>query len=624
MGNNHQKLFRIMFLVILDAAIIVFSFWLAFNLRFEFNVEAVYRKYNYTFSLVWIISYILMFFIFGIYKSMWKYASIDEVIKIFVSSACSMILCFALSIVIRELHFAPFRLPYSVALISPVLMIMFSCGMRVAYRGARRYKNILNFSKEKSNMLNVLIVGAGDAGSAIIREIKNVRGTRYNILGVIDDDMRKHNSTMHGVPVLGGTADINKFVTRFEINEIIIAIPSATFEQMTDIISNCPRSGCNIRIASRVYDVSQTGSILRKAKNINLDDLLGREEINLEQSDIGYLENQTIMVTGGGGSIGSEICKQIMSCRPKMLIIFDMYENNAYDLMHSLNIVFNRPDRIKIIIGSVQDTDLVESSMEKYKPDVVFHAAAYKHVPLMEDYPEQAINNNVFGTYNVANCSSRHGVKRFVLISTDKAVNPTNVMGATKRIAELIIQGFDTVSETEFVAVRFGNVLGSSGSVVPLFKKQIEQGGPVTITSPEITRYFMTIPEAASLVIQAGAMAKGGEVFILDMGKSVRILDIALNMIYLSGLVPYQDIDIKFVGLRPGEKLYEELLLAEEGILKSSNKKIYIAQPTCVSLDSVERDLDKLRECLKGNCDIRKLLCEILPTYKPNVVFYED
>jgi FlaA1/EpsC-like NDP-sugar epimerase len=436
-------------------------------------------------------------------------------------------------------------------------------------------------------------------------------------VAIIDEDSYKIGKEINGVPIVGSNKDIVDVIIKKKIDEAIIAIPSAANKVINEIYNECSKTNCKVKILPSVAQLIDETVVMQKVRDVNIEDLLGREPVNLDVEGISsYIAGQVVLVTGGGGSIGSELCRQIASFKPRQLVILDNYENNAYDIQNEL--LYQYPDlNLVTIIANIREKHRMDSIFKKYRPNVVFHAAAHKHVPLMEANPTEAIKNNVFGTLNVAECADKFGVRRFVLISTDKAVNPTNIMGATKRIAEMIIQAINKHSKTEFVAVRFGNVLGSNGSVIPLFKKQIEQGGPVTVTHPEVTRFFMTIPEAVQLVIQAGAMAKGGEIFVLDMGQPVRIYDLARNLIKLSGFEPDEDIKIEFSGLRPGEKLYEELLMDEEGLKSTANHKIFVAQPVFTDFALLKREIDCLKEIIMTDADeVMNYVQMIVPTYK--------
>jgi FlaA1/EpsC-like NDP-sugar epimerase len=462
-----------------------------------------------------------------------------------------------------------------------------------------------------------MIVGAGSAGSMIIKELKNHKSRNLVPVVVVDDDKGKHGTRINGVPVRSGRNRIKEFAKQYGIDEIIVAIPSAPRKDLAEILRLCKETGCRLKTLPDILDLDGGKVSIRDLRDVNIEDLLGREEVNLDMEEIsGYLENETVLVTGGGGSIGSELCRQIARFGPKKLIIFDIYENNAYDLQNELLFTYKGNLDIEVLIGSCRDRIRLKEVFEKYRPGVVFHAAAHKHVPLMEVSPAEAVKNNVFGTLNTARRADDYGAKKFILVSTDKAVNPTNIMGASKRLAEIIVQSMNRMSKTKFAAVRFGNVLGSSGSVVPLFQKQIMQGGPVTVTHPEVTRYFMTISEAAQIVIQAGAMANGGEVFVLDMGEPVKIVDLARYLIRLSGLEPDVDIKIEFTGLRAGEKLYEELLLAEEGLEKTAHKKIFIGKQSDMSFKEVIMCIKALENSMEDDETLRECMAKLVPKYK--------
>ena len=478
----------------------------------------------------------------------------------------------------------------------------------MSYRLMKGRKRIVYY--QNSEKTRVMVVGAGDTGSMVIREMTKNGASVYKPVVVIDDDKRKHRARINGVPVKGGRNNIVEMAEKYNVDEIIVAMPSVSKHEVSEILNICKETKCHLKTLPGVYEILDEQVSINNIRDVSIDDLLGREEINLNTEEIAdYLKNEVVLVTGGGGSIGSELCRQIAKFEPKKLIILDNYENNAYDLQNELRTTYKNKLNLEVIIASVREKERLRDIFRTHKPGVVFHAAAHKHVPLMEANPAEAIKNNVLGTLNTAQCADEFSVKRFVMISTDKAVNPTNVMGATKRVAEMIVQSLNKQSKTEFVAVRFGNVLGSNGSVIPLFKKQIANGGPVTVTHPEITRFFMTIPEASRLVIQAGAMAKGGEIFILDMGESVKILDLAKDLIKLSGFEPNINMKIEFTGLRPGEKLYEELLLAEEGVKGTTHQSIFVGQPLdlsynevllCVkALENSMNDSNELRSCLR-------------------------
>jgi FlaA1/EpsC-like NDP-sugar epimerase len=507
-----------------------------------------------------------------------------------------------------------YRFPATVHIIFWLLSIGALGGTRFIYRIIGRNTNAIDDNDKKSR---VLIVGAGDAGSMLIKEIKKHRTLNYDIIGLIDDDLSKIGQVINGIKIIGTRDDILKICEDSKVEEIFIALPSANFQERKEIYNICKKTGCKLKTLPGIYEIINGNVNISQLRDVDINDLLGRDPIKLNNENINkYINGKVVLVTGGGGSIGSELCRQIVKFNPKRLIILDIYENNAYELQMELKSKYPDLD-LEVAIASIRDFNRLKDIFGKYKPYVVFHAAAHKHVPLMEGNPAEAIKNNIIGTYNVVKCSDIYKVKRFVQISTDKAVNPTNVMGATKRFCEKIIQAFDKESKTEYVAVRFGNVLGSNGSVIPLFKKQIRQGGPVTVTHPEINRFFMTIPEAAQLVIQAGAMAKGGEIFVLDMGEPVKIVDLARDLIRLSGLKPDEDIKIEYTGLRPGEKLYEELLMDEIALTSTEHEKIFVEKPMGFDVDYVEKSINEFKEVIyKDKEDIIKLLQEKVPTYK--------
>ena len=573
-------------LLCVDIFVINVAYYFAMLIRFEGFVPI---WMNQLFVLSWwafTITIICIYYLFGLYHSLWRYASINELVKLVISTTIAFILNIGLS------HLMKWDIPRSITVITYILTIMGVSGSRLSYRYLRRVKSDL---RPKSNRTRVLIVGAGDAGATIIKELKISAHANALPIAIVDDANWKQNSLVHGIRVKGKTKDIEEIVLTDKIDEIIIAIPSLSKEKLKELVSICQRTKCTVKTLPHISEMSNQKADLSILRQIDIVDLLGRNEVTLDISGIKqFIENQVVLITGGGGSIGSEICRQLIKFNPSQLLILDIYENNAYDLHQSLKRQY--PDKdIKVIIASVRDKERICHIFSQYKPSIVFHAAAHKHVPFMEDHPSEAIKNNVMGTLNVALCAHEQNVKRFILISTDKAVNPTNIMGATKRVAELIIQSLNQRSNTEYVAVRFGNVLGSNGSVIPLFKAQIQAGGPITVTHPDITRYFMTIPEAARLVIQAGAIAKGGEIFVLDMGEPVKIVDLAKQIITLSGYTEEQ-IPIEYVGLRPGEKLYEELLLEEEGLACTQQAGIMIAKPSNITFEEVYQTIQLIRE----------------------------
>ncbi|WP_138207267.1 polysaccharide biosynthesis protein, partial [Haloimpatiens lingqiaonensis] len=540
--------------------------------------------------------------IFKLYNKLWKYASIEELISIIYSVSLSNVVFIIYSYFITYKLFenAYYRFPFTVHIIFWILSVVSLGGIRFIYRmieDNNEYKGTYEGKKR------VLIIGAGDAGVMLLKEIRKHKEFNYNVVGFVDDDSTKHGKVIYRVRVLGGRRDIPRICKENAVEEIIMAMPSADLETKTQILSICKGTKCKLKTIPGIYEIIDETVSISKLRDVNIEDLLGRDPIKLDNTDIDkYIKDKIVLVTGGGGSIGSELCRQIVKFKPKKLIILDIYENNAYELQMELKENYPSLD-LDVIIASIRDEKRIQDIFSRYKPNVVFHAAAHKHVPLMEMNPKEAIKNNIIGTYNVVKCSHQYGVNKFVQISTDKAVNPTNIMGATKRFCEMMIQAFDKKSETEYVAVRFGNVLGSNGSVIPLFKKQIAHGGPVTVTHPEINRFFMTIPEAAQLVIQAGGMAKGGEIFVLDMGKPVKIVDLAKDLITLSGFEPDKDIKIEYTGLRPGEKLYEELLMDEVALTSTKHNKIFVEKPMELDLNSLEKDIDEFRDVVKDNVE---------------------
>lgn len=603
---------RIALLAILDILIITVSGFLALYIRFDFSFSKMdmrYVDYELHYLPVNLILTMLIFVLFKLYRSVWRFASTTELLNVI--GACSASILSQI-ILMSCFHM---RMPVSYYLMKYVILIVAVGSLRFSYR-------ILRMIQEKRTGLrrdsrkNTMVVGAGEAGAMIIKEFQNSRYLDQKVCCVIDDNEAKQGKYLRGVSIMGGREDIPRVAHELDIDEIVVAMPSAPQTEIREILQICQETDCELKVLPGLYQMINGEVSVSKLRKVEIEDLLGREPIKLQvESVMGYVSGKTVLVTGGGGSIGSELCRQIAAHEPKRLIIVDIYENNAYDIQQELKRKYPELDLV-VLIASVRNTHRINSIYETYRPEIVYHAAAHKHVPLMEDSPNEAIKNNVFGTYKTAQAADKYGVRRFVLISTDKAVNPTNVMGASKRICEMIIQMMNNRSKTDFVAVRFGNVLGSNGSVIPLFKKQIEQGGPVTVTHPDIIRYFMTIPEAVSLVLQAGALAKGGEIFVLDMGEPVKILDLAKNLIRLSGLKPFEDIDIQFTGLRPGEKLYEELLMSEEGLQETENKLIHIGKPIELDEKLFLKQLEELKKIANEDSDkIREKIQEIVPTY---------
>ncbi len=605
---------RIILLLLLDVmAILIASFGSLF-LRYEFNVDAIQDNFmeNYFHILPFTIgATILFFWLFKLYKSVWRYASATEMVNIAVATTCAAafqaIFCLATGNV----------MPRSYYFLYWFFIFGITCAIRFSYRMLRIVMSKRRDTANGIKKTNVMVIGAGAAGNAILKEIESSQFINLKVKCIIDDAPGCQGKILRGVPIVGGKEKIMDACAHYGIGEIIFAIPSASNQTKKEILEICKETGCKLRTLPGMYQLINGEISVSKLKDVEIEDLLGREPIKINIDDIiGYVRGKVVMVTGGGGSIGSELCRQIAAHSPKQLVIVDIYENSAYEIQQELGRKYPDMD-LKILIASVRNTGRMDDIFRTYRPDIVYHAAAHKHVPLMEESPNEAIKNNVFGTYKTAQAADKYGVEKFVLISTDKAVNPTNIMGASKRICEMIIQMMNENSKTNFVAVRFGNVLGSNGSVIPLFKKQIAEGGPVTVTHPEIIRYFMTIPEAVSLVLQAGAYAKGGEIFVLDMGEPMKIVDLAKNLIKLSGYKVGDDIEIKFTGLRPGEKMYEELLMDEEGLTKTDNKMIFIGRPIEFDKDVFASQLQKLKEAAEGEQDnIRDCVKEIVPTYQ--------
>ena len=569
--------------------------------------------------LIWPTLMVLSFYIFKTYSVLWRFSRISDLLRLFVGMVVALGALFICQMAVygKAISAPAMLLTFFLAFFLTVVfrLCMKDIILRVSCREAAE-----NNSADKLKG-NIMIIGAGCAASMIINELRDNKVNNCKFKCAIDDDPAKKNTYILGIKVYGDRNSIIEAAEKFQIDTILFAIPSCDNKEKGEILNICKETGCELKIVPSIYQMMNSGEkgISKKIRKVQIEDLLGREPISLDINRIiDYVAGRTVLVTGGGGTIGSELCRQIAEHDPKRLVIFDIYENNAYDIQNELRRKYPELDLVTLI-GSVRDSKRLESVFKTYRPDIVYHAAAHKHVPLMEDSPNEAIKNNVFGTLKTAQCADKYGAKKFVLFSTDKAVNPTNIMGASKRMCEMIIQSYNKRSETEFVAVRFGNVLGSNGSVIPLFKKQIEAGGPVTVTDPDIIRYFMTIPEAVTLVLQAGASAKGGEIFVLDMGKPVKILTLAENLIRLSGFTPRKDIKIEFIGLRPGEKLYEEMLMAEEGLKETENKLIHIGQPIEFDENEFFTALDDLRKAMyDDSVDMRAIVSDIVPTYHCN------
>lgn len=607
---------RAYLLMFFDALMIAVSSIAALWIRYDFifsSINADYLNHYVYYLAIDIVVTMVIYFFCHLYHSVWAQAGFNELWNITIAMVISMLVRVLLTKV------TGWDFPASCYVIGALIIYIATICARFFYR-------ILNFvkssfgriaAKTKDGTRNVMVIGAGAAGKQIVDEIIESSYVNYNLKCIIDDEKLKQGRFIDRVPIVGTRDDIFRAVAEYSIDLIIIAIPSAKPEQTRDILQICKETGCELRMLPGVYQLVNGEVSVSKLRKVEINDLLGREPVKVNLDEVmGYISGKTVIVTGGGGSIGSELCRQIALHNPKKLIIFDIYENNAYSIQQELKRHHPELDFVTLI-GSVRNTQRIDSVFETYKPDIVFHAAAHKHVPLMEDSPNEAIKNNVFGTYKTAIAAINNHAQKFVLISTDKAVNPTNIMGASKRLCEMIVQMLDRRSETDFVAVRFGNVLGSNGSVIPLFNKQIAEGGPVTVTDKRIIRYFMTIPEAVALVLQAGAYAKGGEIFVLEMGEPVKIDDLARNLIKLSGYTPDVDIKIEYIGLRPGEKLYEEMLMSEEGLKETANKLIHIGKPIEMDYELFAKQLKELKKAAENEDDsIKKIVSEIVTTYK--------
>ena len=636
------------FLVIYDIIVVNLAYALALWFRFDCRTSAIPSEYwdaFLHFTPIYTVLCLPVFWRLNLYNSIWRYASFQELGRV----TCASVITSVIQIVGITCFFT--RMPISYYLIGMGFQFLFMLGIRFSYRFSLLIQSHMNRSASPEHSVRAMIIGAGNAGQLILRDARRVHAPRLDICCFIDDNSNKWGRYIDGIPVIGGRDDIMSAVQKYNIERILVAIPSATGEEKRDILNICKETGCQLKNLPGVCQMISSPVGVGDLEDVSVDDLLGREPITVNMKDIyRYISGKTILVTGGGGSIGSELCRQVASHSPKRLIILDVYENSAYDIQQELKDTYPKLP-LTVLIGSVRDSRRMDSIFATYHPDIVYHAAAHKHVPLMEDSPCESIKNNVIGTYKTAYAAMRHGCQRFVLISTDKAVNPTNILGASQRLCEMVIQSFDQMIKsgradelpclythhaddradpskyalpdkpaTEFVAVRFGNVLGSNGSVIPLFKKQIAKGGPVTVTHPDIIRYFMTIPEAVSLVMQAGTYAKGGEIFVLDMGAPVKIDDLARNLIKLSGHKPDEDIPILYTGLRPGEKLYEEKLMAEEGLQTTENSLIHIGHP--IKFDTV-KFLDQLRPLMNAAYDndphIRDIVAGLVSTYHPDL-----
>lgn len=608
---NRAKFIRVVCLVIADAILINAAAFLALFVRFEFDFEQL-RQSGYMDGLVtysWLntLGSLLIFYLMKLYDSLWEFASTAELVRVFIASVISAGVCVVGMMMLK------ISMPRSFVLLYAGALTALCSALRLLYRELRRARMR---SHGGIGQKRTMLIGGGQAGSMVLREFQFSAHSENNVVCIIDDDRSKHGSYMRGVKIVGGRDDILHMAEKYGVEEIVLAIPSASRRERLDILDICHLTGCSLRTLPGLYQLANGEVSIQSIKHVDIEDLLGRDTVKTDLNEVkAYVQDKVVLVTGGGGSIGSELCRQAAAMGPKQLIVFDIYENNAYDLQMELRHRHPELDLV-VLIGSVRDETRVNNIFAKYHPNLVCHAAAHKHVPLMEDSPFEAIKNNVFGTYNVARAADRFGTQRFILISTDKAVNPTNVMGASKRICEMVVQTVNERSKTEFVAVRFGNVLGSAGSVIPLFRKQIKEGGPVTVTHKEVIRYFMTIPEAVQLIFQANAYANGGEIFVLDMGEPVKIDNLARNMIRLSGFEPDVDIKIEYTGLRPGEKLYEELLMSGEGLKKTKNDLIYIGSEVDFDKAEFEENLMELKAINEtSERALRDKIAQIVPTY---------
>ncbi len=622
---------RAAIVALLDIIIIAMSFMAAFILRFDFQFSVILHSYAHAYQLVVPVVSIfalVVFWCFKLYHSIWTYASVNELIRMILAWVVLGLLGLTFVIIDSNIH-GERTVPISVWIMGMFFAAIGTTANRFVYRLIRHITS--SGSSSGKSKRNVMVIGAGACGKDVIHEYKTSENLTSKVCCIIDDNPEKKGRMLEGVEIVGNRNDIPKMVGKYDIDDIVFAIPAATGLERKDILNICSNTGCRVRVIPGIYQLVDGTVSLKKTRDVQIEDLLGRDTVKTNMEGIrNYINGKVVMVTGGGGSIGSELCRQIAKADPKLLIIFDIYENNAFWIERELRAKYGEKLNMIALIGSVRNTNRVNSIMKTYHPDIIFHAAAHKHVPLMEDSPNEAIKNNVGGTYKMAEAALRWGVQRFVLISTDKAVNPTNIMGASKRICEMVVQMMDRRAQkqfdagevkvrTNFSAVRFGNVIGSNGSVLKIFEKQIAMGGPVTVTDKNIIRYFMTIPEAVALVMESGVYARGGEIFVLDMGDPVKIDDVARKMIKLSGYVPDVDIKVEYTGLRPGEKMYEERLMDEEGLRQTEeNPEISIAEPIKMDDEWVAEQLVKLDEAAKEEVsNIRELVAEIVPTYKP-------
>ena len=608
-SSNFFSRHRRLFLVLLDIGVVLLAYLGTWALISGRESLTEYRSLMFSSCVLFVLCFVTVYELMGLYDSLWSFAELYE----FFRCALASVIAITAFLVITLFIYKERRVPISVYIMSSLFSASLTLYTRLTYRMIRNTN--ANRGDEKRR---VMLIGAGNAASTLMHELFRDPSNNYNVICAVDDDPNKQGRTMMGVKIMGTTNDIPALVTQCDIDTLLLAIPSADEVEKQRILKICSQTKCNMRTLPDICKLISDGKeLLERVRDVKMEDLLGREEIDL-QTTHEHLQGKVVMVTGGGGSIGSVICDQVAASKPKKLILVEMYENSAYDVQQKLKMEYGSDLDIDVRICSIRDSRKVDSLIKECRPEIIFHAAAHKHVPLMETSPEEAVKNNVCGTWNLCISADKYNVESFVLISTDKAVNPTSIMGATKRICEMIIQAMSKTSSTRFVAVRFGNVLGSNGSVIPLFKEQITKGGPVTVTHPDITRYFMTIDEAVSLVITAQKMAKGGEIFVLDMGEQVKILDLAENLIRLAGFLPYKDIPIVFTGLRPGEKLYEELLLSEEGVTETENKKIFIGNLKGVDKEELFKEIAELKAIAFSN-DRQKTVDKIIsmvPTFR--------
>ena len=612
--SDKQWVYRALILAFMDVLILFVSYFFGLMLRYEFVYRKIPKEYLQTYVDVMIpyaILTVVIFYLFRLYHSIWRFASISELGRII----CAF-MALQIDLLIAQQIFHT-TMPYAFWIVGFVLSFVGCTGMRFSYRFLRVFHQMVVQKNKNYGDERVMVIGAGSAGRVLIHEMIVSNHMKAKVCCIIDDNPVKKNRFLDGIPIVGNREDIQEMVIKYSITKIVFAIPTATGKDRKEILQICQETGCDVQVIPGFYEMIDGKVSMSKLREVQIQDLLGRDEIVVDNKEIhSFINGKVVMVTGGGGSIGSELCRQIAKEDPKLLIIFDIYENNAYEIQQELKRKLPNA-KVETLIGSVRNTNRIQYIMQKYHPEVIYHAAAHKHVPLMEDSPNEAIKNNVIGTYKLAKEAAANGVKRFVLISTDKAVNPTNIMGASKRLCEMVVQMMNRKSDTEFVAVRFGNVLGSNGSVIPLFKEQIANGGPVTVTHKDIIRYFMTIPEAVALVIQASIYAKGGEIYVLDMGEPVKIDDMARQLIRLSGYEPDVDIKIEYTGLRPGEKLYEELLMSEEGLQETPNKLIHIAKPIEMDDEVFEEQLERLKDMATGETEqIKEMVAEMVDTYR--------